>query len=525
MKARLMSADSDFETERETRAGEEELIQDLDLLVLWRAMAKGDAVIFESVRSALLAGVATTEEVRYRQAVYRDCREQSEVVREIYALANEAIAEKKKSWRGLGIDSNSGEPLLHASIKELEMFVGVLRRLRRITEEHAGKFSSEGFARFFATLRHELDDAYFNEVTGHLRALRFRDGVLASAALGDGNQGIAYVLRAPKPRGTFLHRPMVAKPSFSRTIPHEDQGGHYALAGLRNRVTSLAANALAQSADHIGSFFAALRRELAFYLGCLNLHDTLVDRGLPVCAPTPHPIASGKMEAHGLYDPCLALRTTAAVQGNDLCADHVPLVIVTGANQGGKSTFLRSMGLAQLMLGAGAPVAADAFAAALVEGVWTHFSREEDATMTSGKFDEELQRMSVIGRHIRPHSLLLCNESFSTTNEREGSEIATEIITAMTEAGITILFVTHLFELSHHFFAHHRDTTRFLRAERGADGARPFQLIEAEPLSTSYSKDLYRKTFDANLGRPADTSPAPGAEHVHEAAGSPRIRT
>jgi DNA mismatch repair ATPase MutS len=54
---------------------------------------------------------------------------------------------------------------------------------------------------------------------------------------------------------------------------------------------------------------------------------------------------------------------------------------------------------------------------------FTHYKREEDATMTSGKFDEELSRMSEIADEIRPRSLLLCNESFASTNEREGAEI------------------------------------------------------------------------------------------------------
>jgi DNA mismatch repair ATPase MutS len=495
MKALLMFPDRDFQVVRADQPGEQDLIQDLELLTLWRAMANGDQVISDSVRTAVLSGLRTVEEIHYRQAVYTDCLREPAVVRELYELAVLAVAEKKKSWRGLGINSQSGEPLLNASIKELEMFVTVLRRVRKLAEDHAGQFSSEGFTRFFATLQHELDDDYFEEVAEHLRRLRFRDGVLASAQLGEGSQGIGYVLRAPRARGNFLRHPIVKPPSFSRTIPREDQAGHEALSGLRGRVVSLAANALAQSADHIGSFFAALRAELGFYLGCLNLHELLVARDEPDCLPEPHPFGTAFRSAHGLYDPCLALHTGGAVQGNDLHADGTPLVILTGANQGGKSTFLRSVGLAQLMMQAGMAVAAESFSAGIVEGVFTHFTREEDATMTSGKFDEELKRMSGIAKQIRPHCLLLCNESFAATNEREASTIATEIIRAMNAAGITVVFVTHLFELSRHFYDHHSDTTLFLRAERGSEGQRPFHIIEGEPLPTSYSEDLYARTF------------------------------
>jgi DNA mismatch repair ATPase MutS len=499
VKALLMFTDRDFQVAREEQIGEQDLIQDLELKTLWQAMAGGDEIVYASARSALLAGLTTVEQIRYRQDVLADCLRQPAVVREIYGLAVQAIAEKKKSWRGIGMSSKGGEGLLRDSIRELEMFVGILKRLRKLTEEHGGEFSSEGFTRFFDTLRRELDDDYFDEIAHHLRQLRFRDGVLASAQLGKQSQGVGYVLRAPRHRGNLLQwHPTVKKPAYSLTIPRTDDAGGMALAGLRDRALSLAANALAQSADHILSFFIALRSELGFYVGCLNLHDQLAAKHEPECMPEPHPIRALVWSARGLYDPCLSLHIPERVHGNELHADNKPLIIITGPNQGGKSTFLRSLGVAQLMMQAGMFVAAESFSATIARGVFTHFKREEDASMTRGKFDEELQRMSEIGKHISPHCLLICNESFAATNEREAAEIATEIIRAMNHAGITVVYVTHLYELSHRFYQHHPDTTLFLRADRDSDGHRPFHIAEGKPLPTSYSEDLYRRTFGAS---------------------------
>lgn len=107
--------------------------------------------------------------------------------------------------------------------------------------------------------------------------------------------------------------------------------------------------------------------------------------------------------------------------------------VVTGANQGGKSTFLRSVGLAQLMLQCGMFVPAEAFAASVAGGIYTHYRREEDTAMQSEKLDEELARMSAIVDLLRPHDLVLLNESFAATNEREGSEIVRQIIDALVE--------------------------------------------------------------------------------------------
>jgi DNA mismatch repair ATPase MutS len=96
---------------------------------------------------------------------------------------------------------------------------------------------------------------------------------------------------------------------------------------------------------------------------------------------------------------------------------------------------------------------------------------------------------------ITPHSLLLFNESFAATNEREGSEIARQIVTALLERPNKVAFVTHQYAFSHGLFESRGESTLFLRAERRDDGERTFKLIEREPLSTSFGEDVYREIF------------------------------
>ena len=115
--------------------------------------------------------------------------------------------------------------------------------------------------------------------------------------------------------------------------------------------------------------------------------------------------------------------------------------------------------------------------------------------MTSGRLDEELGRMSEIVSAARPGSMVLANESFASTNEREGSEIARQIVRALTESGVRVLYVTHLFDLAHGFFVQNLDSALFLRAEREDDARRTFKVVAAEPLPTSYGEDLYRQIF------------------------------
>lgn len=495
MKAFLMHKSEDFDLQRQLPWNERALIEDLGLTILFDAMADGDDCLFKVANTAVLSSLTDPSTILYRQSVLRDCLKHESTVRALYQLAVEAIENEKKSYWGWFTPRYLGG-ILHRGLEALHAFIGMLKGLRQFADQHGAKFESDAFVTLFAALRTELTDEYFVRIEDHLSELKFRDGVLISAHLGKGNQGADYVLRKSlEAKPGWLQRTFAPKSPYTYTLHPRDEAGARALSELRDQGLNLVANALAQSADHILSFFQMLRTELAFYVGCLNLHRRFVQKRQPVCLPEPVAPPQRRYVACGLYDACLALSGSGKVVGNDLNASHKDLVIVTGANQGGKSTFLRSAGLAQLMMQAGMFVAARSFASEIRDGVFTHYKREEDATMKSGKLDEELSRMNEIAGNIRRNSLLLFNESFAATNEREGSEIATQIVTALVESGIKVLFVTHLYEFAHGLCEQELDNATFLRAERQTGGARTFRLIEGEPLQTSYGKDLYDRIF------------------------------
>lgn len=103
---------------------------------------------------------------------------------------------------------------------------------------------------------------------------------------------------------------------------------------------------------------------------------------------------------------------------------------------------------------------------------------------------------------IRPNALLLFNESFASTNEREGSEIARQIVSALLEHRIKLFFVSHMYQFTHGLFESNMGDALFLRAERNPDGTRSFKLVKGEPLDTSYGHDLYRSMFAAEAEEP-----------------------
>ncbi|HTR94884.1 MAG TPA: hypothetical protein VMI73_24400 [Trebonia sp.] len=482
------------------------LAQDLELQTLWNAMADGDEFLFEMAKRTVLSSLTDPDAIVYRQQVLADCLEHPGIIRQVYQLAVDAL-ENERTVGGAWLRP-SPDQILSRSARVLQLQAGVLRRLRQIADQEAAGFRSEGFTRFFAMLSEELADDYLKTVEQHLRELEFKRGVFESAELGKGLKGRRYIVRTPREQHWTERLPFGNHSgSYSFTIPPRDENGFKALEKIRGRGINLVANSVAQSADHVKSFFAMLRLELAFYLGCLNLHDKLSGKDEPTCFPEPLPADQLALTAEGIYDVCLTLHLGNRAVGNEVTADGKALVMITGANQGGKSTLLRSLGLAHLMMQAGMFAGARSFRAGVCTGVFTHYKREEDATMGSGKLDEELSRMSTIADQISPRAVLLCNESFASTNEREGSEIARQVIRAMIARQIKVFFVTHMYDLGHSIYDRHPSNALFLRAVRQPDGRRTFTLTEGEPLPTSYGQDSYRRIFDAE---PAPTAAAEG---------------
>jgi DNA mismatch repair ATPase MutS len=533
MKTFLMYRDRDFDPlqrlsrrERNSRASatdqslslrqllpsnEAALTQDLGLDILFNAMAQGDNFLFEVATVALLSSVIDPQMIAYRERILQDCTRNEAIVREMYQIACEAIVEERKHF--WGSFNRYPSSTLHQAVDVLQMLMGKLRRLRRIADQHTRHFQSDGIARLFAMLATELSDEYFATIEQHLKRLQFRNGVLVSAQLGKGNKASNYVLRKPRrDQRNWIARLLQQTPGYTFHLHPRDEAGAQALTALQNQGINHVANASAQSADHIVSFFQMLRTELAFYVGCLNLKQKLDGLGAPTCFPVPAPFGKRKLSFSGLYDVCLTLSMKRKAVGNDLNADGKDLIVITGANSGGESTFIRSLGIGQLMMQAGMFVTAENFTAEVREGIFTHFRREEDAAMESGKLDEELSRMSGIVDELSPRSMVLFNESFAATNEMEGSEIAAQITDALLESGVKVSFVTHLYEFAHRLHDGKMSNAVFLRSERLPDGSRTFRVIEGEPLQTSYGKDVYEAEFGSERTRPIQRQPLSAAE-------------
>ena len=492
MKVRLLHPNRDYELNEKLAPQHEDTVSDLALETLFATMAAGATRVHQIARDVMLASLDEVATIEYRQRALQDCLAQPLVVTELYELA---VGVREAERHIFGSMWRSPTSIVHRSVQVLELFIDALKRVSALRQQAAARFESEAFVNLFATLANELDDEFFAEVDLHLKRLHFRSGVLVSAVLGPGNRGERVVLRAPRERRWRERLALAERSSYSFVIPPRDEAGARALDDIRNLGIGAAADALEQSCEHMRSFFRQLRDELGFYVGAINLHQALTTRGAPICFPQARPADETTLAFSDLHDVALCLTTDAPVVGNDLEATGKRLVVITGANQGGKSTFLRSVGIAQLMGQCGMFVSARSLTTDVRDAVRTHFRREEDATMQSGKLDEELARMSKTIDAMTARSILLCNESFASTNELEGSEIARQIVYALLQAGVKVLYVTHMYDLAQRL---HEDASLdavFLRAPRATNGEARFQLRDGAPQPTSHGEDIYEQIF------------------------------
>ncbi|WP_019927036.1 MutS-related protein [Nocardia sp. BMG111209] len=466
----------------------ETVAADLGLDAVCAAMAGGDAVLLAAARSGLTALAADAATVRYRQEVFADCCAHPDRIRAMYEIA--CAATEVRRWT-IGRGSRPGGKLLLA-LQPITELMTLLHRLRAECDRGAAVFRSAGLTELCAQVRATLPDEYFDEVGTHLAALDFEHGTHLSVALGPGNKPVDPILHAPprsRPRG-------LRRRSGAFEAIDDFEAGATALTRFRSRALAEVADVVSRAADGIGDFFLRLRTELAFYLGAHTLRQRLEQAGVPVCVPAVLPARSPGLHCVGLRDIGLCL-AGELVAGVDVAAADRTLLVVTGANNGGKTTFLRSAGIAQIMLQAGLFVAADEFAAPVRSGVFTHFAPEEDRTLTRGRLAEELAAMSGVVDRIGAGGLLLCNESFASTGEHDAARLAGPLFAALVDSGVTVVVVTHLHEFAAARSAEARPADLFLRAGRADDGTRTYRMTPGAPRPEAHGADLFRQVFSA----------------------------
>jgi DNA mismatch repair protein MutS len=278
------------------------------------------------------------------------------------------------------------------------------------------------------------------------------------------------------------------------------------LAQVLDSVCQPIAQALRQYDNLHSGFLATLRDDLAFYLAAVRLMEGLRSRGLPVCRPEIAPMAERVCELHEAYNLNLALHQMAHaadpahIVTNDVhLGDDGRIGILTGPNQGGKTTYTQLLGLCQILAQAGIWVPAARARISPVDNVYTHYPLEEQVAKGTGRFGDEAQRLSLIFTRGTRHSLVLLNESLASTNAGESLYIAQDIVRALRRLGARAIFATHLHELAADLAALNASTDGdslivslvASRRETDGDGSRPsYKIVPGPPLGRSYAREI-----------------------------------
>ncbi len=269
-------------------------------------------------------------------------------------------------------------------------------------------------------------------------------------------------------------------------------------------------------------FLSALEPEITFYLGALRLINDLVQRGLPMCRAEVADKENRVCIVENCYNLNLALRTmyrqrdaqlSGKVVGNDVRFDDAGrILIITGPNQGGKTTHIQAIALAQILFQAGMYVPGTNARISPVDGIYTHFPVEEKPNAETGRFGEEAQRLSTIFSQATRYSLILLNESLSSTAAGESLYLARDIVRCIRLLGARAAYTTHMHELATSadelnattpgdskvlslVAVAHSDPT----VKDGEGIKRTFKIIVSPPMGRSFANELatrYGISFD-----------------------------
>lgn len=241
--------------------------------------------------------------------------------------------------------------------------------------------------------------------------------------------------------------------------------------------------------------------EFLYYIRFAQYIAKLTEQGAKFCKPNLSKNMKGReTKAKGVYNLKLAAFMTKEheeIVTNDIDFDYDHRVyILTGANRGGKTTITQAVGQLFVLAQGGIFVPGDGFVFTPVDNIFTHFPADEDKTMDLGRLGEECKRFRALYRACSNQSLLLLNETFSTTSFEEGYFIAKDAVKAILQKGVTTIYTTHMHKLAYEINelnCGNADGKAQSLVVRSEGGKRSYKIEIAEPVGQSFAKDIAEK--------------------------------
>jgi DNA mismatch repair protein MutS len=496
----------------------------------------------QSIQDILLQMCTDPTVIRYRQDVMADLLRNPQLL----AGLEELLPQIEK----LGFYSRPPREMIELYqvtwwLGELESYVECVQAAGRAFERVEGEISSDGLRDLRARVASTQQDPVFQQLVRELPALLARMRGVLSVTIGvnldpDLRPVAATLISVNDQR--FVEAPLL-RALFGKAAEHESVMPLHTLseasgsgpnplgssrpnpilvplfrdlARILEQVSKPIAQAL-QNYIHLSRrFLDTLAGELFFYLGAVKMIQRVEAGGLPMCRPELAPQGERLCEVKEIFNLNLALHLLdragisdlrQAIVTNEVALNHKGrIVILTGPNQGGKTTYTQAIGIAQVLAQVGLYVPGIEARISPVDNVYTHFPREEELQRGTGRFGDEARRLREVFARASRHSLVLLNETLSGTYAGESLYLARDMMRAWRLLGARVVFVTHLHELAAQADELNAETagdspivsmvSSIPDPETMAAGSdevaikRTYRVVQAPPMGRSYALEL-----------------------------------
>ena len=229
-------------------------------------------------------------------------------------------------------------------------------------------------------------------------------------------------------------------------------------------------------------FIGRFVKEIRFYFLYLDLMTRLRESGHAFTYPTIGDNSSILIK--GAYDMALAILSKAVVPNDFMLSDSERSAVITGANQGGKTTFARSIGQIAVLAALGLPVPCERACLPLYSEIYAQFTQPEDAAVDNGKLKEELLRLKPILQSAGKNSLVILNELFSSATAKDALDMADRTLTLLCDAGAHVVCVTHIDGLCV------KHAVSMVAQVQKESGQRLYKILRAEADGKAYVNEI-----------------------------------